>query len=306
MFKAQSHLYKHICSFMNSMALKCAIELGIPDIIHNHAHPITLPHLVSALHIPHSKTSCFRRLMRLLVYSGFFSIIKVQDLEEEEEGYILTPSSRLVLKDNPNPNLSPFLLTLLHPVLVTPWPFFGDWLRGNDLTAFETAHRLSFWDHGSNNPEFSNLFNEALASDSQMLSLVDHAKELKPVFEGLSSLVDVGAGTGLLARTISEVFPQLKCTVLDLPHVVANLQETTNLVYVGGDMFHSIPSADALPLKVFISLLCLNICVHLLCIMDKSSLINCLICLFFFLFSNPMSTMAFGTKSYYPIGSAFV
>ncbi|NP_001267964.1 O-methyltransferase [Vitis vinifera] len=248
LFQAQSHMYKHICSFMNSMALKCAVQLGIPDIIHNHAHPTNLPQLVSALHIPPTKASCVHRLMRLLVHSGFFAIAKVHE-HEEEEGYILTPSSRLLLKDNPTSNLSPFVLTVLHPVLVTPWHFFGDWLRGDDdLTAFETAHGVSFWDHGSHNPEIFNLFNEGLASDSQMMSVVNF-RELKPVFEGLSSLVDLGGGTGLLARIISEVFPQLKCTVFDLPHVVANLPESRNLEYVGGDMFQSVPSADAILLK---------------------------------------------------------
>uniref|UniRef100_F6HM46 O-methyltransferase C-terminal domain-containing protein n=1 Tax=Vitis vinifera TaxID=29760 RepID=F6HM46_VITVI len=68
-------------------------------------------------------------------------------------------------------------------------------------------------------------------------------------FEGLSSLVDVGGGTGLTARTISEAFPRLKCRVFDLPHVVANLPEYRNLEFVGGDMFQSGPTADATLMK---------------------------------------------------------
>ncbi|RVW37977.1 Myricetin O-methyltransferase [Vitis vinifera] len=60
-------------------------------------------------------------------------------------------------------------------------------------------------------------------------------------------------GTGLTARTISEAFPQLKCTVFDLPHVVANLPEYRNLEFVGGDMFQSVPSADATLMNYAIS-----------------------------------------------------
>jgi trans-resveratrol di-O-methyltransferase len=75
-------------------------------------------------------------------------------------------------------------------------------------------------------------------------------EDYKPIFEGLGSLVDVGGGNGAVARIISEAFPHIKCTVFDLPHVVANLPETTNLKYVGGDMFQSIPSADAILFKV--------------------------------------------------------
>ncbi len=38
--------------------------------------------------------------------------------------------------------------------------------------------------------------------------------------------------------------------MFDLPHVVANLKDGENLKYVGGDMFQSIPSADAILFKV--------------------------------------------------------
>jgi len=53
-----------------------------------------------------------------------------------------------------------------------------------------------------------------------------------------------------MAKVIAESFPHLKCTVLDLPHVVADLQGTENIEYVGGDMFQAIPSADSIMLKV--------------------------------------------------------
>ena len=261
LFQAQSHLYKHIFNFINSMALKCAVELGIPDIIHTHNPPVTLSQLVSALHLPPAKTSYVHRLMRVLVHSGFFAIAKLhenqddKEEEEEEEGYVLTPSSRLLLsKDKDNvPNLSAFVLGMLDPVLVTPWHFLGGWFRGinGGLTAFDTAHGKSFWEYGSHDREFFNLFNEAMASDSRMMSLV--TKDCRPVFEGLGSLVDLGGGKGLIANIISEAFPQLECTVFDLPHVVANIPDTRNLKYVGGDMFQSVPSADAILLKVLIS-----------------------------------------------------
>jgi len=72
------------------------------------------------------------------------------------------------------------------------------------------------------------------------------------VFEGVESIVDVGGGTGITAKTICEAFPNMKCIVLDRPSVVENLPGTNNLTYVGGDMFKSIPKADAILLKVCI------------------------------------------------------
>ncbi|GLT70469.1 hypothetical protein SLA2020_425470 [Shorea laevis] len=66
--------------------------------------------------------------MRLLVQSGFFAKTKVHE-NEEEEAYGLTPSSRLVLKDNVT-SLSPFVLAMLDPVMVSPWHVLGNGFEG--------------------------------------------------------------------------------------------------------------------------------------------------------------------------------
>lgn len=245
--QAQVHLYNHIFNYMNSMSLKCAVQLGIPDIIYNHGKPIILPELVSALHVHPTKISCVYRLMRLLVFSGFFSTTRVPNGQEGQEAYVLTPSSKLLVKDNPN-SLIPFVNSLLKPDFVSPGHSLGDWFRGNEVTVFEKAHGMTFWEYNGRNPEFNKLFNEAMASDSQMMNLV--IRDCKPIFEGVNSLVDVGGGNGSLARIISEGFPHMECTVLEIPQVIANLQGTKNLNYVGGDMFQHIPSADAILLKV--------------------------------------------------------
>ena len=253
LFQAQSHLYKHLFSYLSSMSLKCAVQLGIPDIINNHGRSITLPELVSALQIHPSKTGFVHRLMRLLVHSGFFITKRVsqnQEEQQEEEAYNLTPSSRLLLKDKV-PCLSPFVLSMLDPALITPWHSLESWFRREEaITPFESAHEMNFWEYGNKNSEFSDLFNEAMVGDSGMMNLV--VKDCKPVFEGLSSLVDAGGGTGKVCRILNEAFPQLKCIVLELPHVVANLPDTENLKFIGGDMFQAIPQADAILLKVFI------------------------------------------------------
>ncbi|KAJ6367787.1 hypothetical protein OIU78_000366 [Salix suchowensis] len=236
-------------NYISSMSLVCAAQLGIPDIIHNHGRQITLPRLVSALHIAPNKTSIIFRLMRMLVNSGFFATTKAangQGEGEEEEAYVLTPPSQLLVTDNTN-CLSPFM-SLINPAFVTPWLFLRDWFRGSEPTAFEQAYGMAFWEYHNQNPELNHLFNEAMACDSQMMNLV--IRDCKPIFEGLDSMVDVGGGTGSLARIISEAFPHMNCTVLELPQVIASLEGTKNLNYVGGDMFQHIPSADAVLLKV--------------------------------------------------------
>ncbi|XP_065875112.1 trans-resveratrol di-O-methyltransferase-like [Euphorbia lathyris] len=249
LLEAQAHIWNHIFNFINSMSLKCAVELGIPEIIHSHPKPITISELNAALSIHPTKAHCLPRLMRLLIHSGFFALAKTnnQNDDNEEEGYVLTNSSKLLLNDNPF-SVKPFLLAMLDPVLTKPWNFGSTWFLNDDLTPFDTAHGMSLWDYAGGYPKINNFFNEAMASDSRLLSsiLIGEGKE---VFDGLNSVVDVGGGTGTAAKAIAKAFPQMECIVLDLPHVVDGIHDTPNLKFVAGNMFHAVPPADAIMLK---------------------------------------------------------
>ncbi|KAK1420416.1 hypothetical protein QVD17_21991 [Tagetes erecta] len=254
LFEAQAHIYRHALNYVTSMSLGCALELGIPNIIHGYGKPITIQELVLKLNLPIEKTLYLQQLMRLLIHSNFFSVIKLHSHEDvdEKEGYVLTTSSKLLLKNTSEslqkvPNLLPFTNLILDPVIMTPWQFLGKWFHRSESTAFEIAHGIPLWEFANKNPRFNENFNDAMASDSQMMSLV--AKDCHEIFAGVKSLVDVGGGTGLNAKILLEAFPHLTCIVFDLPHVIAGMIETSKLKYVGGDMFSSIPSADVIFFK---------------------------------------------------------
>ncbi|XP_038702410.1 isoflavone 4'-O-methyltransferase-like [Tripterygium wilfordii] len=257
LLEAQTHLYKHSMNYITSMSLNSIVQLGIPDIIHNHGNPITLHELASAVKVPPGRTGYLNRIMRLMVHSGFFATTKVdyKNQEEEEVAYILTPSSTLLLKDN-SICLSPYVHVVLHPSIVASCGFLADWVQGGDgdgdddhdkLAVYEKTNGISFWNYCGQNHKFGKMFNDAMTGDSQTMNLI--IRDCAPIFEGVKSLVDVAGGVGLTAKIICEEFPHLKCTVLDLPHVVASLKETENLKYVGGDMLKSVPSGDAILLK---------------------------------------------------------
>ena len=40
LLKGQAEIWQHLFGFVDSMALKCAVELRIADIIHSHGDPI--------------------------------------------------------------------------------------------------------------------------------------------------------------------------------------------------------------------------------------------------------------------------
>ncbi|KAG5551984.1 hypothetical protein RHGRI_010164 [Rhododendron griersonianum] len=168
-------------------------------------------------------------------------------IEALEEGYLLTPASRLLLKDEPL-SVRPFLLAMLDPVLTKPWHHVSEWFQNDDPTPFDTAHGRTFWDYAGHEPRLNHFFNDAMASDARLVTSMV-VKDCKVVFDGLNSLVDVGGGTGTVAKAIADAFPELECTVLDLPHVVSDLQGSGNLKFIGGDMFQAIPSTDAVLLK---------------------------------------------------------
>lgn len=254
-YHAQIHLYKHVYNFVSSMALKSAMELGIADVIHNHGKPMTLSELASELKLHSSKLVILHRFMRLLTHNGFFTKTTLPSHNgtkegEEEIAYGLTPPSKLLIR-NKETCLAPIVKGALHASSLDMWHSSKKWLsEEKEVSLYESANGESFWEflNKTTESETLSMFQDAMAADSAILKVA--LRECKHVFEGLSSLVDVGGGTGVVARLINEAFPHMKCTVFDQPQVVANLNGSENLNFVGGDMFKSIPSADAVLLKV--------------------------------------------------------
>ncbi|CAN1844025.1 Probable O-methyltransferase 3 [Linum perenne] len=206
------------------MSMKCAVELGIPDLINRRSPegPTSLSTLVSDLKLDPSKYDAVRRLMRLLVH------------------LLITPH----------------LLLNLDPKVLATWTSFSGWFRGGGnadvVPLFEAVNGTPAWEYLAQNPELKNMFYLATDQDSRLIAggLVSKCKE---VFEGVETIVDVGGGNGIMAVAIAKAFPNIECTVLDLPHVVAAAEEggsVNNLKYVGGNMFEKVPPADAVLLKV--------------------------------------------------------
>ncbi|KAI5021298.1 hypothetical protein ZWY2020_055143 [Hordeum vulgare] len=121
-------------------------------------------------------------------------------------------------------------------------------------------HRLSLrwrrctrWEMIAKDAGDDRLFNAGMAADSH-LSMGILLKECNNVFGSMgSSLVDVGGAHGTATAIIAKAFPHVKCTVLDLPRVVAGAPALDNVIFVPGDMFESIPPADTVLLKTKIA-----------------------------------------------------
>uniref|UniRef100_J3M8V6 acetylserotonin O-methyltransferase n=1 Tax=Oryza brachyantha TaxID=4533 RepID=J3M8V6_ORYBR len=244
---AQLELYWNSFAVIKSMALKSALDLRIADAVHHYGGAAPLSEIASEVALHPSKVPCLRRLMRVLTVSGVFAV-GAGGGGGEEPVYELTPSSRLLVG---SANLAAIMSMILHPTLVVPFLGVGEWFRReppDPCCIFKQAHGQGLWELADRDAAFDALINDGMVSDS--LFIMDFVvKEHGEVFRGIGSLVDVAGGLGAASQVISKAFPEMKCSVVDLGHVVAKAPGGTDVEYVAGDMFESVPPADAVFLK---------------------------------------------------------
>ncbi|GJM89062.1 hypothetical protein PR202_ga05658 [Eleusine coracana subsp. coracana] len=247
---AQLELWHHTFSYVKSMALKSALDLRIADAIHDHGGTATLPQIANKITLRRSRLPYLRRLMRVLTVTGIFRRVDLSAAAAAggEHVYGLTPASRLLVVGSLN--VAPFLTLILDSIFVSPFLGLGEWFQGElpNSTLFEMTHGHNLWDFTGRDAKFAELFDSGMVADSGFAMDII-IKECSDVFHGISSLIDVAGGLGGASQAISKAFPHVECSVLDLPHVVASAPAGTDVKYIAGDMFQSIPPANAVFLK---------------------------------------------------------
>ncbi|PKA48034.1 (RS)-norcoclaurine 6-O-methyltransferase [Apostasia shenzhenica] len=242
---------KCMAGVMDTMVLKCAVKLQIFDAIHRHSdRPISLPELAASLRAPHVYVSALRRVMR---YLANMRLIDLQHLdtngrngEGAGEHYSLSPAAATYLRVESERSFVP--LFMHYEEIMAPFHALDACVtsdRGPDVVASELLGRESFYAMLARDPEVGKSFDSTMTATVMRMaeSVVDGCPA---VFEGVGTLVDVGGGEGLMAAAIARAFPAVKCVVLDLPQVVEKAPERNGVEFVAGDMFVSLPQADAM------------------------------------------------------------
>ncbi|KAJ4806340.1 O-methyltransferase family protein [Rhynchospora pubera] len=229
-------------SYMSSWALRFVAELEIANHIKAYGGPMPLHELARSIPIPPEKDLTLDSLMKLLVHQRVFA--------KCEGGYLLTPISEMMLSGGANMGAFVRFATEPSPEQLL---FTSKWFKDTGKsTVFELAHNgKQAWEVMKEKPELGNLFNDAMASHSREFVKILVAR-YPEIFEGINNLVDVGGGTGSTVKIIADSFPDLRCTVFDLPHVIDNSLNNDSISVVGGDMFDKIPPADAILLKTIL------------------------------------------------------
>ncbi|XP_071700643.1 acetylserotonin O-methyltransferase-like [Rutidosis leptorrhynchoides] len=246
--ESEVEIWKYVFGFTPMAVVKCAIELGIPDILEIHQTPMTLTELASKLGC---SPSSLYRIMRFLSHYKIFKqkpvVSETSSLSSSSvTGYVNTPLSRLLAR-NGKRSMADFVLLESSPVMLSPWHKLSARVLGKEESAFEAAHGVDdVWKYAAMNPGHSKLIDGAMACDARV-AVEAVVKGCPEVFEGLKTVVDVGGGDGTALRLILEACPWIKKGInFDLPHVVSIAPSwTTRVEHVGGDMFDQVPKADA-------------------------------------------------------------
>ncbi|KAF3443879.1 hypothetical protein FNV43_RR13569 [Rhamnella rubrinervis] len=244
--RGQAEILQHVSAFVTSMALKCAVELRIADIIHSHGgSPITLSQIASGITgSSPPNVSFLERIMRLLVQKNIFAAHHPSDGGETLYG--LTRASRWILRDK-KPNLAPFVLMKGNSQSLSVWSCLSQCVKDGG-PAFEKAKGSQLYDIASADPEFNNLFNDAMSSTAEILMGV-FLPAYKDGLRSIGTLVDVGGGIGSILSEIVKSHPHIRGINFDLPHVVATAPANDRVTHIGGDMFDAVPSGDAILMK---------------------------------------------------------
>ncbi|CAN6323977.1 unnamed protein product [Urochloa humidicola] len=269
LLQAQVELFNQTYSFMKSVALAVALDLHIADAIRHHGGAATLNQILPEIGVSQRKLPALRRLMRVLTVAGTFTVQQASpeasSSDEHEPVYRLTTISRLLTSNNNNDggssaNLSPLVNHVLNSsrdstlsMGLTAWfrhhdDDSGGQPAGPGPCPFALMHGETLWEMSGRDDAVNASVNEAMAADSQFIMGIV-LKECGEVFHGIHSLADVAGGVGAAAAAIAAAFPSLECSVLDLPHVVAKAPSAGKVRFVAGDMFESIPPANAVFLK---------------------------------------------------------
>ncbi|WP_290062363.1 methyltransferase [Amycolatopsis solani] len=213
-------------------ALRAAARIGVAEALGS--RPRTAADLAGELGVD---PEVLGRVLRALEQYGVFA--------RTPEGYVHTPSSRLLREDDPR-SLKFYVQWVTEPWTWELWPHLDAATRAG-RGGFDERYGADFFTHLHRTwPESATVFDRAQTELSRLAAdAVADALDLR----GVGTLADVAGGRGYTLATLLERNPQLHGTLLDLPPVVAEadgrLRDGGPLAsrarLVGGDCLEEIP-----------------------------------------------------------------
>ncbi|KAK6129369.1 hypothetical protein DH2020_036885 [Rehmannia glutinosa] len=238
------------------MVLKSAIELNLLELIKKLSSPgggdgggfVSPAEIAAQLPTTNPKAHIMiDRILRLLAsYSVLNCSLRKLQNGAVERVYSLAPVCKLLTKNEDGVSMAPMLLMIQDKVMMDLWYDLKDAIL-EGIDPFNKTYGMTAFEYFGTDPRFNDVFNQAMSNHSTMF--MKKILETYDGFEGLKSMVDVGGGIGASLHMIVSKYPSIKGINFDLPHVVQSAPSYPGVEHVGGDMFVSVPKADAIFLK---------------------------------------------------------
>ncbi|XP_021822605.1 caffeic acid 3-O-methyltransferase-like [Prunus avium] len=244
-------------SYALSISLQLAIELGVFDIIAKEGPGAKLSSSKIAAKIGTKNSEApmmMDRILRLLTSHSVLHCSLVAANEDEngasdfQRAYSLGPVSKYFVNDEEGGSLGPFMALTQDKVCMETWSQLKDAVVEGGIP-FNMAHGMPTFEFLGSDPRFNQVFNTAMFNQTTIV-----IKKLLHIYKGfqdknLTQLVDVGGGFGVTLNLITSRYPHIRGINYDLPHVVNHAPSYPGVEHVGGDMFASVPSGDAIFMK---------------------------------------------------------
>lgn len=241
---AKNHVMDLIYGRWRSQTLYAGVELGVFEVVGDiPKHTIEIADQLDA------DRQLSYRLLRGLASIGLLE-------ETEERRFSITPAGELLQKDHPE-SLRGVTLLEEGPTHYALWKHLPDLVREGDQNAFDREFGHSGFEHRDTDPEYAEVFNNAMSSLSQMSTAWTREMLAGHDWANESYVCDVGGGHGHLLCSLLSDHEHLRGAVLELPSVVEQDDQLwapkmgveDRCSYVAGDMFESVPEADVYLMK---------------------------------------------------------
>ncbi|XP_048421857.1 caffeic acid 3-O-methyltransferase 1-like [Pyrus x bretschneideri] len=243
-----------VFSSVLSMSMQSAIELGVFDIIAKAGPGAKLSSSEIAAHIGKGTRNSEAPMMldRILRLLASHSILSCSAAANEEDGsdpqrlYSLGPVSNYFVTNEDGVSLGPLMALIQDKVFLDSWSQLKDAVVEGGIP-FNKVHGKHAFEYPGLDARFNQVFNTAMFNHTTIV--MKKILHLYKGFEKLTQLVDVGGGLGVTLSLITSKHPHIKGINYDLPHVVKHAPSYPGVKHVGGDMFASVPSGDAIFMK---------------------------------------------------------
>ncbi|KAI0499928.1 hypothetical protein KFK09_018136 [Dendrobium nobile] len=229
------------------MTLKAAIELKLLETISLAGPGAQLSPSELASRLPFiSNPQAPVMLDRILRLLASYSILTCSLSPSGERRYGAAPVCKFLTPNADGVSMAPFILLGNDKVFMESRHYLKDAVIEGGFP-FNKAYGMTMFEYQGTDPRFHKLFSDAMSDHSTIIT--NKLLEIYEGFNGLGSLVDVGGGVAATLGKITTKYAGIRGINFDLPHVISVAPPLPGVEHVSGDMFESVPNADAVFLK---------------------------------------------------------